>query len=51
MVVGLEHEKYTVLEGESVRICARMRAGAISEPLVVVIETGYSPLLITSECG
>lgn len=49
VTVGLMQQRYSVHEGGSVRICAHM-VGLISKPLVVVIETGYSPDLIGSKC-
>lgn len=49
MTVGLLQSRYTVHEGEMVRICAQMTSGEISKPLVVRIETGFSPDLIQSK--
>lgn len=49
VVVGLLQTTYTVHEGEMVTICAQMMSGVISKPLVVTIETRFSPDLIRSE--
>lgn len=49
VTVGLLQQRYSVNEGETLRICAQM-VGQLSKPLVVGIETGFSPILIGRKC-